>query len=448
MVRPTRASSARYWSPSTSDSAGPDPVTLPFRAAKWRYRSASARCGREQALDLLPHPFPELLPHAWHGEEDGGAARLKVFLDRRQALGEPRLASGQHLAEVADRALGDVRQRQEGQEAVVGPDGHDPGDAVDVGDDVAVGEHGALGAACRARRVDDGGQVVRVDGVGVVLEHGRVQCQFLGGEGLEVTQIPDEVVVEAVTPVEHEHPLELRQLLAAEQHLGELVQALDEEEAAAGVAEDVGDLAGGVGGIDRHRDATGGQDAEVGQVPLRAGCPRARPRGHPPGVRGGSARQRRGRPPWRRRPTSWSPTRGRPGGAAWDGARRGAVVPEDLDDCASRVVIGHKVTLPSCGARGLGRWSSPPGTEVGGGALASAPVANHKKTAEARKPQHHLPKVGSSPADNAYRQKRSRQDVVDFGVNRGRGGSPWALIIGIVVVAALVIGVIGLIVFT
>ena len=74
-------------------------------------------------------------------------------------------------------------------------------------------------------------------------------------------------------------------------------------------------------------------------------------------------------------------------------------------------------------------------------------MANHKKTKTPRKPQRHLPKVGT-PADNAYRQKRSRQDVVDFGVNRRRGGSSWTLVIGAIVIAALIIGVIGLIVLT
>ncbi len=42
-------------------------------------------------------------------------------------------------------------------------------------------------------------------------------------------------------------------------------------------------------------------------------------------------------------------------------------------------------------------------------------VANHKKTHKPRKPQHHLPKVGT-PANDAYRLKRSREDVVDFGL--------------------------------
>lgn len=68
-------------------------------------------------------------------------------------------------------------------------------------------------------------------------------------------------------------------------------------------------------------------------------------------------------------------------------------------------------------------------------------MANRKKT---RKPQHHLPKVGS-PADNAYRQQRSREDVVDFGLGRRGGRSPVTWIIAAVVAVGLVAGVIGLI---
>ena len=71
-------------------------------------------------------------------------------------------------------------------------------------------------------------------------------------------------------------------------------------------------------------------------------------------------------------------------------------------------------------------------------------MANRKKTRKPRKPQQHLPKVGS-PADNAYRQQRSREDVVDFGLGRRRGGSPVSWIIAAVVVVGLLAGVIGLI---
>lgn len=73
-------------------------------------------------------------------------------------------------------------------------------------------------------------------------------------------------------------------------------------------------------------------------------------------------------------------------------------------------------------------------------------MANHKKTAKPRKPQHHLPKVGT-PADDAYRLKQSRRDVVDFGVNRGRGGgATW--LIAVIVIFLLVVGVIGFIALT
>jgi hypothetical protein len=67
-------------------------------------------------------------------------------------------------------------------------------------------------------------------------------------------------------------------------------------------------------------------------------------------------------------------------------------------------------------------------------------VANHKKTAKPRKPTHHLPKVGT-PADDAYRLRRSREDLVDFGLVRPRGGAVAWIIAG----AALVLLVLGLV---
>jgi hypothetical protein len=73
-------------------------------------------------------------------------------------------------------------------------------------------------------------------------------------------------------------------------------------------------------------------------------------------------------------------------------------------------------------------------------------VANHKKTAKPRKPQKHLPKVGT-PANNAHRMKQGRRDVVDFGVNRGRGGAgTW--VVAAVVIFLLVVGIIGFIALT
>ena len=73
-------------------------------------------------------------------------------------------------------------------------------------------------------------------------------------------------------------------------------------------------------------------------------------------------------------------------------------------------------------------------------------VANRKKTRKPRKPQHHLPKVGS-PADDAYRLRRSREDVVDFGLTRSRRRGV-NVVLAVVAVVVLALGVLALIVLT
>lgn len=72
-------------------------------------------------------------------------------------------------------------------------------------------------------------------------------------------------------------------------------------------------------------------------------------------------------------------------------------------------------------------------------------MANHKKTKKPRKPQHHLPKVGT-PADNAYRLKRSREDLLDFGlikVSRTTGR-----IVGVVAIVVIFLVVLAFIAIT
>jgi hypothetical protein len=73
-------------------------------------------------------------------------------------------------------------------------------------------------------------------------------------------------------------------------------------------------------------------------------------------------------------------------------------------------------------------------------------VANRKKTSKPRKPQHHLPKVGS-PADDVYRLRRSREDVVDFGLTRARGRG-MNVVLAVIAILVLALGVISLIVLT
>jgi len=72
-------------------------------------------------------------------------------------------------------------------------------------------------------------------------------------------------------------------------------------------------------------------------------------------------------------------------------------------------------------------------------------VANHKKTKKPRKPQKHLPKVGT-PADNAYRLKRSREDLLDFGLVKIPKGSVRTIlgVLAIVVVFLVVLAFIAI----
>ena len=63
-------------------------------------------------------------------------------------------------------------------------------------------------------------------------------------------------------------------------------------------------------------------------------------------------------------------------------------------------------------------------------------MANHKKTKKPRKPQRHLPKVGT-PQNDAYRLKRSREDILDFGLMHP-GNGRLTKIIGVLAVIFIV----------
>jgi len=78
--------------------------------------------------------------------------------------------------------------------------------------------------------------------------------------------------------------------------------------------------------------------------------------------------------------------------------------------------------------------------------MASGSKKKNRNKKQQRKPHNHLPKVGT-PADNAYIQRESRRDLVDFGVTQRKRG-PANMIIVIVVLAVLALGVAGLLFLT
>ena len=75
--------------------------------------------------------------------------------------------------------------------------------------------------------------------------------------------------------------------------------------------------------------------------------------------------------------------------------------------------------------------------------MATGSKKKNRNKKQQRKPQHHLPKVGT-PADNSYIQRESRRDLVDFGVGSRRRGPASKLII-VVILVALALGVLGLV---
>ena len=63
--------------------------------------------------------------------------------------------------------------------------------------------------------------------------------------------------------------------------------------------------------------------------------------------------------------------------------------------------------------------------------------AEKRNDRDRTQPHDHLPKVGS-PADDAYRLRRSREDLVDFGeIRRSKGQRPTILALGVGVLFAL-----------
>ena len=136
----------------------------------------------------------ELLPDPWHGEEDRRPARLEVVGHRGQALGEPGLAPGDDLAEVADHALGDVAERQVAEETVLGDEADHGFERVDRPLEVAVGQHGAFGWAGGAAGVHEGRVVAGSDAVGATFDDVGFRLEPGGAVAAQAVQVDQHVV--------------------------------------------------------------------------------------------------------------------------------------------------------------------------------------------------------------------------------------------------------------
>ena len=206
------------------------------------------RSGRRRAFftpcaspSFAEHRLLELLPDAGHREEDGRPAVAQVLGDRRQAAREPRLPADGDGGEVAHHALGDVRQRQEREEALALADVRRTTTALRI-------VHMMLawliivpfGRAGRAARVDERGQLLGLDRVRPLVEQVGLAVQAGRADRAQLREADDERVVEPVVVLEDDDAVELRAARSRTSRIraSELV-VLDEADARLGVAEDV-----------------------------------------------------------------------------------------------------------------------------------------------------------------------------------------------------------------
>ena len=210
---------------------------------------------------LLGRRVVDLLKHAGNSEQEGGLEGLQV---RHQVGRAGRVAKDARFGhtEHLDEPGKDVRQRHEQQGA--GAVGCHHLAEIRAGavsrevDEVAVQELNALGAACRPRRVDDGGKVGSLKGRGTVRHLGGINVRSGGSESGQAGEGDD------LSDTRHTGLAEARRVLIA----------LHEGEDGARILRDPGNLLGGGGLVDRNGHAASRPDCEVDQRPLVAGTPK------------------------------------------------------------------------------------------------------------------------------------------------------------------------------
>ena len=174
--------------------------------------------------------------------EDAVAADLEDLQEAREHVGQ---RQEQEQARVLARR--DLRHPRVGVEAQVR--------------EVLVGQDRALGRARRARRVDDGGDVVLREGIGAGEDALARGGRALRDEGLDGLRIQGEHV--GVIPVFS---------FGGGAHDLRHGHCLGDDEVDIRVDEDVGDLVDGAGLVDGHGDQAGRPAREVEERPLVAGA--------------------------------------------------------------------------------------------------------------------------------------------------------------------------------
>ena len=224
----------------------------------------------------IPHPEGDgrvqLLPDPRHREEECRSDFAEVVRHGVDALGEVDGGPGSERIEHADRALGDVAEREERELLVAFPELGDVIGVVDLEQDVAVTQHRSLRRSRRARRVDQDRQIVGPSELDQALVGARILRLVTEAQLEQLVERHHLLVLEGVKPLEVEDD-DLHELGAVAADLEDLVELLlvgGEEEAGAAVVDDVFDLPRRVRRVDPVGDAADRERPEIGVEPLGA----------------------------------------------------------------------------------------------------------------------------------------------------------------------------------
>ncbi len=115
------------------------------------------------------HLVVDLFVHTGYGDKDGG---MKLAQDAGHLLNQRTIGNGDTTIEFSKihMARCDVGERQKADSKIVAAQVELLKGDGEIRCDVAVGKHGALGNASGAAGVDDGGEIVRGNGVGQGIE--------------------------------------------------------------------------------------------------------------------------------------------------------------------------------------------------------------------------------------------------------------------------------------
>src|SRR5205085_5191470 len=132
----------------------------------------------------------------------------------------------------------------------------------DVRDQIRVREHHSLRLARRARSVDDGRQIFRLDDARQFLSEMRTLCAKLAPALFQFRKRQRLRLIRA-TSIEEDDLLQRRAIFESIAGLLKLRAILNEENARAGVSQDISDLRGRQGRIDWNVNHTGEEAASV-----------------------------------------------------------------------------------------------------------------------------------------------------------------------------------------